>query len=72
MAARAEVTAEDLREAQRTYADAQAVADEERYWRDRAVQEALSAGWTHAQIAEATGLTRGRVGQIAQKSARVG
>lgn len=33
--------------------------------RDRLIITALAAGWTHTQIAEATGLTRGRVGQIA-------
>jgi hypothetical protein len=37
----------------------------ERERRNAAVREALAAGWTHARIAEATGLTRGRVGQIA-------
>jgi len=30
-----------------------------------AIHQALADGWTHAQIARATGLTRGRVGQIA-------
>jgi hypothetical protein len=33
--------------------------------RNQAVREAIAAGWTHAQIAQATGLTRTRVGQIA-------
>jgi hypothetical protein len=35
--------------------------------RDAAVREALKAGWTHAKIAETTGMTRGRVGQLAQR-----
>jgi transcriptional regulator with XRE-family HTH domain len=35
--------------------------------RNAAVREALREGWTHAQIAQATGLTRSRVGQIAQR-----
>lgn len=29
------------------------------------IRQALAEGWTHAQIAEATGLSRARVGQIA-------
>ena len=36
--------------------------------RNALVRAALAAGWTHAQISEATGLTRGRIGQIAQRS----
>lgn len=35
--------------------------------RDELVLRALSEGWTHSQVAEATGLTRGRIGQIAMK-----
>lgn len=33
--------------------------------RDAAILEAVAEGWTHAQISEATGLTRARIGQIA-------
>ena len=33
--------------------------------RNAAVRDAVAAGWTHAQIADVTGLTRSRVGQIA-------
>ena len=33
--------------------------------RDALIQQALADGWTHAQIAKATGLTRGRIGQLA-------
>ena len=40
-------------------------SEDARQERNRLVLEALQAGWTHARIAEATGLTRGRVGQIA-------
>jgi len=35
--------------------------------RDDAIREAIGAGLTHAQISWATGLTRGRIGQLAQK-----
>jgi transcriptional regulator with XRE-family HTH domain len=30
------------------------------------IRQALEQGWTHAQIAQATGLTRSRVGQLAK------
>ncbi len=44
---------------------AQARADALVADRDAAIREALAARLTHAQIAEATGLTRGRIGQMA-------
>jgi hypothetical protein len=34
--------------------------------RNELVRQALANGWTHAKIAEATGLTRGRIGQLAK------
>lgn len=36
--------------------------------RNRLVREALEEGWSHGQIADATGLSRGRIGQIAMVS----
>ena len=33
--------------------------------RNRLVREAVAEGWTHRQVAESTGLSRARVGQIA-------
>jgi hypothetical protein len=44
---------------------ARAEAERTRLRRNALIQHALKAGWTHAQIAETTGLTRGRIGQIA-------
>jgi DNA-binding NarL/FixJ family response regulator len=35
--------------------------------RDRLIRRALADGWTHAQIAETTGLSRSRIGQLALK-----
>jgi hypothetical protein len=61
------VTAADLRKAEARYQRAAARAEHARYQRNAAVRAALAEGWTHAAIAEATGLTRGRVGQIAQR-----
>lgn len=50
--------------AEATYKAASAHADAKRDERDALVREAVAGGWTHAKVAEATGLTRGRVNQI--------
>jgi hypothetical protein len=60
------VSPQELREAQRASEDARLLAHLADQRRNAAVREALREGWTHARIAEATGLTRGRVGQIAK------
>ena len=57
--------ADELRKAEARYQRAWLRAEQAREERNRALCSALDAGWTHAQIAEATGLTRSRVGQIA-------
>jgi hypothetical protein len=59
------MTAETLRAAERRYRSAVKRAETLRERRNAIVAAALLAGWTHASIARATGLTRGRVGQIA-------
>jgi DNA-directed RNA polymerase specialized sigma24 family protein len=53
--------------AQTSYERASARIEKAREKRNRVVREALDHGWTHARISEATGLSRGRVGQIAQR-----
>ena len=58
----------ELRAAQKAFSRAQARAEALRVKRDGLVIEALVEGWTHAQISEATGLTRGRIGQLAARS----
>ena len=60
----ARLTAAELRKAEARYQRAFRRAEEAREARNALVRAALEAGWTHAQIAEATGLTRGRIGQI--------
>jgi DNA-binding NarL/FixJ family response regulator len=60
------MTADQLRDAELRHRATQEAAEDARRDRNSAVCEALEEGWTHARIAEATGLTRGRVGQIAQ------
>lgn len=58
------MTADELRKAEARYKRAAKRADEAREERNRLVRAALAEGWTHAKIAEATGLTRGRIGQM--------
>lgn len=59
------MTSDELRKAEARYQRAYRRAEEARAVRNTAVCDALEAGWTHARISEATGLTRSRVGQIA-------
>jgi hypothetical protein len=61
------VTADQLRKAEARYKRAFARSEEVREARNAAVREALREGWTHAQIADVTALTRSRVGQIAKR-----
>jgi CRP-like cAMP-binding protein len=61
------MTAEELRKAEARYQRAFRRAEEAREARNAAVRSALDVGWTHARIAEVTGLTRGRIGQIASR-----
>lgn len=58
------MTVDELRRAEARYQRAFERAERARQERNEAVCLALAKGWTHAQIAEATGLTRSRVGQI--------
>ena len=58
------MTAPELRKAERAYQRAQRHAERARETRNAAVLAALEQGWTHQQIADATGLSRGRVSQI--------
>jgi DNA-binding NarL/FixJ family response regulator len=59
------MTAAELRKAEARYQRAVRRSEEAREVRNAAVLAALAQGWTHARIAEETGLTRGRIGQIA-------
>jgi hypothetical protein len=58
-----------LQLAEADYRDAQARVETLRQVRNDVVCDAIQQGWTHAQISQATGLTRGRIGQIAQRIA---
>lgn len=52
--------------AEADYRKARSAVDAKRQRRNELVKEAIAAGMTHTQIAELTGLTRGRVAQISQ------
>lgn len=54
-----------LRTMEQRYRMATERAENARADRNDAIRAALADGWTHAQIAEAMGLTRGRIGQLA-------
>lgn len=56
------MTAERLRKAQHRY---ERSTSDARETRDKVIREALAAGWTQRRVAEATGLTHGRIAQIA-------
>jgi DNA-binding NarL/FixJ family response regulator len=58
------MTAKELRSAEARYQRASSAAETHRQARNVAVRQALAAGWTHQQIADATGLSRGRISQI--------
>jgi DNA-binding NarL/FixJ family response regulator len=58
------MTAAELRKAEARFQRASRRAEEAREERNRLIREALAQGWTHAEIAAATGLTRGRIGQL--------
>ena len=58
-------TADEIRKAEARYQRAFRRAEEAREERNGLVREALAEGWTHARISEVSGLTRGRIGQIA-------
>jgi DNA-binding NarL/FixJ family response regulator len=58
------VTTEELKKAEARFQRASQRAEEARRERNRLVLAALQAGWTHAKIAKATGLSRGRISQF--------
>lgn len=63
------MTTDELRKVEVRYQRASRRAEAAREARNAAVRAALADGWTHAAIAASTGLSRGRIGQIAQGKA---
>ncbi len=58
------MTAAELRKIEARYQRASVRSEQLRQERNALICAALDAGWTHAAIAEATGLSRGRIAQI--------
>jgi transposase len=61
---------DELRNAEARYQRAFARYEQAREARNAAVTQALAEGMSQAQIARATGLTRGRINQITQRTER--
>ena len=61
------MTADELRRRAKAWRRAELAEARARADRDDAIREALAAGMTHRAIAEAVGVTYGRVGQIAAR-----
>jgi DNA-binding NarL/FixJ family response regulator len=57
-------TRADLRKAEAAYRQASEKAERLRAIRNQVVASALAEGMTHRQIADATGLSRARIGQL--------
>lgn len=58
------MTEQELAKAEAAYRAAFRRAEKLREERNALVRQALSEGWTHATIASATGLSRGRISQL--------
>lgn len=61
------LTIAELHDREACYQQASLRAEQARADRNEAIRAALADGWTHAQISEATGLSRGRIGQLASR-----
>lgn len=59
------MTVDELRKTEAAYRAASRRSEQAREARNAAVLAAIDEGWSHAQVAQVTGLTRSRVGQIA-------
>jgi hypothetical protein len=62
------VLTDELQRAEGCFQEAFALSERARAERNALIHAAIEAGWSHFRIAEATGLTRSRVGQIALRS----
>lgn len=61
------MTSQHLCDLEKCYQHVHKQAERARQERNAGIREAVEDGWTHAEIARATGLTRGRVGQLAMR-----
>ena len=60
------MTKRELQRLQSAYTRTEEMREEARRKRDEGIKRALEEGWTTVRIAEAMGLSQGRVSQIAQ------
>jgi hypothetical protein len=60
------MTTNELREAEAAYRAASLRAEQLRHERNALIVAALNEGLTHRKIAQLTGLSHGRIGQLAQ------
>jgi hypothetical protein len=60
--------ARELKEAEKVYATAELRYEGAKQHRDELIWKALAQRWTYADVAEITGLSRQRIGQIAQQA----
>jgi DNA-binding NarL/FixJ family response regulator len=58
------ITNRKLEQAEAAFRKAAERAEEHRQRRNALVREAIAEGWTHQEIADATGLARSRVSQL--------
>lgn len=58
------VTGDQLRRAEARFKADYATSERSRERRNEVVRAALKHGWTHQQVSDATGLSRGRISQI--------
>jgi hypothetical protein len=64
-----EITEGALERAERRYRFEMQLVESARTERNQLVRAAIAHGWTHAQVAAATELSRSRVGQLASHRA---
>lgn len=64
------MNARELKAAERRYRKSKGRSDEARLARNLAVAQALAQGMTQQEISEATGLSRGRIGQLAMEGGK--
>ena len=64
------MTADELRKVEAAYKAALAMSEQLRAERNELVLEAFADGMTHRQIADITGLSRGRISQLKPSSSK--
>ena len=66
------MTSDDLHAAEQWFQRTDRDREQAREHRNQLIRQAVTAGWTHAQVAAAVGFSRARVAQIAPRKHRQG